>query len=179
MNKKIFVGNLPFTAQENDLMAIFASDGRQVTSIKLLIDQATGRSRGFAFVEMSSEDDAQKAFDALNGKDFMGRPLNLSEAREGPQRGPGAPYVPAGPRVGLTPSGGPVIGPRPNGSPGAPPPRPFDRDSRPPREGRPYSPRGAPEPASTEIPADDQSNKRNRRFDQKNKERDQRRSGRF
>ncbi len=72
MNKKLYVGNLP----------LFGGDGRQVVSVRILSDRATGRSRGFGFVEMASADDAQKAIEALNGKDFMGRPLTVNEARE-------------------------------------------------------------------------------------------------
>lgn len=82
MNKKLYVGNLPFTAEESQLQALFGSDGRQVASVRILSDKATGRSRGFGFVEMASPEDAQKAIEALNGHDFMGRPLTVNEARE-------------------------------------------------------------------------------------------------
>jgi hypothetical protein len=82
MNKKLYVGNLPFTAEENQLLALFAGDGRQVTSVTILNDRETGRSRGFGFVEMATPEDAQKAIAALNGHDFMGRPLTVNEARE-------------------------------------------------------------------------------------------------
>jgi len=61
---------------------LFGSDGRQVASVRILSDRATGRSRGFGFVEMASPEDAQKAIEALNGHDFMGRPLTVNEARE-------------------------------------------------------------------------------------------------
>ena len=82
MNKKLYIGNLPFTAEEGQLQALFGSDGRQVASVRILSDRATGRSRGFGFVEMASVEDAQKAIEALNGHDFMGRPLTVTEARE-------------------------------------------------------------------------------------------------
>jgi len=82
MNKKLYVGNLPFSAEENQLQALFGGDGRQVTSVRILNDRETGRSRGFGFVEMGSSEDAQKAIDALNGHDFLGRPLTVIEARE-------------------------------------------------------------------------------------------------
>ena len=82
MNKKLYVGNLPFTAEESQLEALFGAEGRQVSSVRILNDRQTGRSRGFAFVEMTTSEDAQKAIDALNGKDFMGRPLTVNEARE-------------------------------------------------------------------------------------------------
>lgn len=89
MNKKLYVGNLPFSAEENQLQALFGSDGRQVASVRILNDKETGRSRGFGFVEMASPEDAQKAIDALNGHDFMGRPMTVNEAREQPPRAGG------------------------------------------------------------------------------------------
>lgn len=82
MNKKLYVGNLPFTAEESQLAALFAGDGRQVASARILIERETGRSRGFGFVEMATPEDAQKAIEALNGHEFMGRPLTVNEARE-------------------------------------------------------------------------------------------------
>ncbi len=82
MNKKLFVGNLPFTAEEAQLQALFSGEGRQVASVRILSDRETGRSRGFGFVEMATTEDAQKAIDALNGKDFMGRSITVNEARE-------------------------------------------------------------------------------------------------
>ena len=81
MNKKLYVGNLPFSAEEDQLQAFFAAEG-QVASVRILTDRETGRSRGFAFVEMGTPEEAQKAMNALNGKDFMGRALMVSEARE-------------------------------------------------------------------------------------------------
>ncbi len=78
MNKKLYVGNLPFTAEEGQLQALFGGDGRQVTSVRILSDRATGRSRGFGFVEMASPEDAQKAIEALNGHEFLGRPLTVN-----------------------------------------------------------------------------------------------------
>ncbi len=83
MSTKLFVGNLPFTAEESALSEFFAADGRQVASVRILSDRDTGRSRGFGFVEMASAEDAKKAIEALNGKEFMGRPLTVNEAREG------------------------------------------------------------------------------------------------
>jgi RNA recognition motif-containing protein len=82
MNKKLYVGNLPLVAEENQLQALFSADGRTVLSVKILLNPQTKRSRGFAFVEMGSEGDAERAIDALNGKEFLGRPLTVSEARE-------------------------------------------------------------------------------------------------
>lgn len=89
MTKKLYVGNLSFSAEEEQLKSLFASDGRQVTSVKILNDRETGRSRGFGFVEMTTPEDAQKAIAALNGADFMGRPLIVNEAREPAPRAPG------------------------------------------------------------------------------------------
>ncbi len=89
MNKKLYVGNLSFTAEESQLQALFASDGRQVTTVRILNDRVSGRSRGFGFVEMATPEDAQKAIVALNGHEFMGRPLTVNEAREQVQRSGG------------------------------------------------------------------------------------------
>ena len=89
MNKKLYIGNLPFSAEEAQLQALFSADGRKVASVLILNDKQTGRSRGFGFVEMATPEDAQKAMDALNGHDFMGRPLMVSEAREAPPRAGG------------------------------------------------------------------------------------------
>jgi RNA recognition motif-containing protein len=82
MNKKLYIGNLPFSAEEAQLQALFSADGRQVTSVRIPNDKITGRSRGFGFVEMGTPEDAEKAIQALNGHDFMGRPMSVSEARE-------------------------------------------------------------------------------------------------
>lgn len=93
MNKKLYVGNLPFSAEEAQLTELFGADGRQVASVRILQDKMTGRSRGFGFVEMATPEDAQKAIDALNGHDFMGRPLTVNEAREQePRTGGGGGY---------------------------------------------------------------------------------------
>jgi cold-inducible RNA-binding protein len=78
--KKIFVGNLDFGATEESLRSLFAPYGA-VTSVNLITDRDTGRSRGFAFVEMTNGGEADKAITALNGKDVGGRALNVNEAR--------------------------------------------------------------------------------------------------
>ena len=90
MNKKLYVGNLPLTAEDAQLNALFGGDGRQVTSVKVMMDRETGRSRGFGFIEMATHEDAQSAMKALNGKEFMGRALAVSEAREQAPRSGGA-----------------------------------------------------------------------------------------
>jgi RNA recognition motif-containing protein len=80
MSKKIYVGNLPFTANEDEVRELFAAHG-SVHSVTLISDRETGRPRGFAFVEMD-DDAAQTAIDAINGTEFGGRTLNVNEARE-------------------------------------------------------------------------------------------------
>jgi len=80
MASKLFVGNLHFTTTENDLQDYFAQVG-PVLAVNIMQDRATGRSRGFAFVEMGSQDDASKAITMFHKKDFQGRPLTVNEAR--------------------------------------------------------------------------------------------------
>ena len=80
MGRKLYVGNLPYTASEQDLQDLFAAAGA-VESVNVMRDMATGRARGFAFVEMASDEDAQKAIDQLNNTDFGGRNLTVNEAR--------------------------------------------------------------------------------------------------
>jgi RNA recognition motif-containing protein len=79
MSKKIYVGNLPFRATEEELSGLFSEIGA-VESVSIITDRDTGRSKGFGFVSMS-DDDADKAIAALNGKDFAGRALTVNEAR--------------------------------------------------------------------------------------------------
>ncbi len=78
--KRIYVGNLPFTATEEDVKGLFESHGT-VDSINLITDRETGRFRGFAFVEME-EAGADAAIEALNDQDFGGRPLRVNVAKE-------------------------------------------------------------------------------------------------
>ncbi|HSN73335.1 MAG TPA: RNA-binding protein [Steroidobacteraceae bacterium] len=77
---KIYVGNLPFTATEDQVRDLFQQHGA-VTSVALINDRDTGRPRGFGFVEMARAD-ATRAIEALNGKDMGGRPLRVNEAQE-------------------------------------------------------------------------------------------------
>ena len=88
--KKIFVGNLDFGATEESLRSLFSPHGA-VESVNLVTDRETGRSRGFAFVEMA-EGDADKAITALNGTKVGGRALNVNEARPKPERAGGGGY---------------------------------------------------------------------------------------
>ena len=80
MAKKLFVGNLPFTVTSDALQAAFSQAGT-VESATVMTDKMTGRSRGFGFVEMSTDEEAQKAIEMLNGKDFEGRSLTVNEAK--------------------------------------------------------------------------------------------------
>jgi RNA recognition motif-containing protein len=82
MGTRLYVGNLPFTADENAIRELFSTSGRSVTEVKLVTDRDTGRPRGFGFVEMGSSDDADGAIRDLNGRDFGGRPLTVNEAKE-------------------------------------------------------------------------------------------------
>ena len=80
MSAKLFVGNLPFSTTENDLQDAFAAHGT-VLEANLMLDRTTGRPRGFAFVTMSTQEEAQKAIEALNGKELGGRALTVNIAR--------------------------------------------------------------------------------------------------
>jgi RNA recognition motif-containing protein len=84
---KIYVGNLPFTADEAAVRALFSQHGT-VDSVSLINDRETGRPRGFGFVEMPSAD-AQRAIQSLNGQDMGGRPLKVNEAQDKPKGGGG------------------------------------------------------------------------------------------
>jgi cold-inducible RNA-binding protein len=82
MGTRLYVGNLPFSADENQIRDLFAQGGRTVSEVKLVTDRDTGRPRGFGFVEMGSNEDADSAIRDLNGSDFGGRALTVNEARE-------------------------------------------------------------------------------------------------
>ena len=88
MGRKLYVGNLPFSTSEQDLQELFASAG-QVESVNVMRDMATGRARGFAFVEMATEEGARKAIADLHDKEFGGRNLTVNEARPRPERSGG------------------------------------------------------------------------------------------
>lgn len=91
MGRKLYVGNLPYTASEQDLQDLFSQAGA-VDSVNVMRDMATGRARGFAFVEMGSDADAQKAIDQFNNTDFGGRNLTVNEARPKTSSGGGGGY---------------------------------------------------------------------------------------
>ncbi len=83
MSRKLYVGNLPYETGETDLQELFARAGN-VESVKVMRDMATGRARGFAFVEMSTDEEAQKAITDLNEYQLGGRSLTVNEARPKP-----------------------------------------------------------------------------------------------
>src|SRR5258708_16005938 len=88
MAKNIYVGNLTWGTTADDLLALFQQHG-EVARAQVITDRETGRSRGFGFVEMANDNEAQAAIDALNGSNFHGRPLTVNEAKPQERRGPG------------------------------------------------------------------------------------------
>ena len=80
MGKKLYIGNLPFSATDGDLQSIFSQAGT-VESAKVITDRDSGRSKGFGFVEMGSDAEALDAISKFNGADYNGRPMTVSEAR--------------------------------------------------------------------------------------------------
>jgi RNA recognition motif-containing protein len=102
---RLFVGNLPYQATEEDLRTHFAQVGAP-TQIVRPLDRETGRARGFAFVEYAERSVAEEAVKKFDGQLFMGRPLAVSEARAREDRGPGGPPRPAGGYGGARPGGG-------------------------------------------------------------------------
>lgn len=89
MGTRLYVGNLPFSANEDEIRELFAQKGRSVEEVKLVTDRETGRPRGFGFVEMASSEDAEGAIRDLDGFNFGGRPLKVNEARERTSTGGG------------------------------------------------------------------------------------------
>jgi cold-inducible RNA-binding protein len=89
MGTRLYVGNLPFSADETQVRDLFSQNGRTVAEVKLVTDRDTGRPRGFGFVEMASSQDADGAIRELNGYDFGGRALTVNEARERTSAGGG------------------------------------------------------------------------------------------
>jgi RNA recognition motif-containing protein len=88
MGKKLYVGNLAYGMSDSDLQALFEPHG-SVQSAQVIMDRDTGRSKGFGFVEMGSDQEAQTAIAALNGKEVEGRALTVNEARPKPEGGRG------------------------------------------------------------------------------------------
>ena len=87
MNKKLYVGNLPYSVTENDLRALFEQAGT-VTDAAVITDRETGRSKGFGFVEMDTDEEATKAITQFNGYSMDNRQIQVSEARPREERGP-------------------------------------------------------------------------------------------
>ncbi len=128
---RLFVGNLPYQATEEDLRTHFSQVGPP-TQIVRPLDRETGRARGFAFVEYAERAPAEEAIKMFDGQLFMGRPLAVSEARAREDRGPGGPPRPGGyggpPRTGGFGGGGGFGGPRSGGFGGDGPPGGGSRD---------------------------------------------------
>lgn len=95
MGQKLYVGNISYNTNDESLRQVFSEDGRGVDDVHVVTDRFTGQSRGFAFVTMASEDDAQAAVEALDGSQLDGRTIKVNEARERERR-PGG----GGPRGG-------------------------------------------------------------------------------
>lgn len=137
MGTKLYVGNLNFRTNDQSLAAAFSAAGFEAASVQVIMDRETGRSRGFAFVEMATSEEAAKALAGMQGRDVEGRPLNVTEARERDRQAPPGPG--SGPRMG--PRIGPPVNrnapqasPRPSfggGDPGFRPSRPPQDFSRP------------------------------------------------
>ena len=82
MGKRLYIGNLSYDSTEDSVRSAFSEDGRTVTEVHIMTDRDTGRPRGFGFVEMGSDDDAQAAISALDGSNLDGRNIKVNEARE-------------------------------------------------------------------------------------------------
>ena len=108
MGNRLYVGNLNFNTTGDTIRELFSSLG-EVTDVHVVMDRDTGRPRGFAFVTMGTDAEAQKAIQELNGKNVDGRPLRVNEAEERPNRGGGGGGGGRGPRGG---GGGGGRGPR-------------------------------------------------------------------
>lgn len=89
MGTRLYVGNLSYNVTEPELKDVFGENGRNVKEVKVVLNRDTGRPRGFAFVEMTTDAEAAQAIETLNGREVQGRPINVSEARERAPRGGG------------------------------------------------------------------------------------------
>lgn len=85
MSKKVYVGNMNYGTAENQLRDLFAQYG-EVLSVNIIVDRYTGKAKGFGFVEMTNDEEARSAIEALNGFEFMGRQLRVNEAEDKPRR---------------------------------------------------------------------------------------------
>lgn len=89
MSKKLYIGNCAFSLEESALETFISSQGIEVSSVQIIRDRETGRSRGFGFAELSGSASVDQAIDALNGKEIEGRALSVNEAREKTSNGGG------------------------------------------------------------------------------------------
>jgi len=96
MGKRLYVGNLSWDTTQDTLRATFGANGRNVTDCHIVTDRDTGRPRGFAFVEMGSDDEAQAAIEELDGTNLDGRDIRVNEAQERQSRGGGGGGRPRG-----------------------------------------------------------------------------------
>jgi cold-inducible RNA-binding protein len=90
MGSRLYVGNLPFEMNEAELRNLFEADGRSVNEVSIVTDRDTGQPRGFAFVEMANQKDAEAAISSLNGQEFGGRSIAVNVARERSSSGGGS-----------------------------------------------------------------------------------------
>jgi len=147
MPVRLFVGNLPYDATEEDIRAHFSTAGN-VLNVFVPLDRETGRKRGFAFVEFNDNAQAQEAIRLFNSQPFKGRPLAVNEARAKEARPPATGGGGGGFRPGPRPPS--TGGFRPSGPGGAPPPRDFDRpdpsalDTRADKHARKFGPDAKP-----------------------------------
>jgi RNA recognition motif-containing protein len=105
MGKRLYVGNLSYGVTEAELREVFAEAG-EVVDVKVVLDRDTGRPRGFAFVELSSDGEATRAIETMNGRELQGRAMNVSEARERTGGGGGGGFGGGGGRGGFGGGGG-------------------------------------------------------------------------
>src|SRR2546423_11881787 len=160
MGTRLFVGNLSYNVNEQELKEAFTGEGIEVRSVRVALDRETGRPRGFAFVETMTDDGAKQSIEKLSGRVIQGRSLIVEEAQARPA--PGAPRPgggPGGPPRSFGPPrppgpGGPA---GPGGGFGGPPrpyaPRPPGPDGGPPRSFGPPRPPGPPRPNKFGAPA--------------------------
>lgn len=139
MGTRLFVGNLSYNVNEQELKEVFQSEQIEVRSVRVAMDRETGRPRGFAFVETETEAGAKQSVEKLGGRLVQGRPLIIEEAQARPAPGaprPGGPRPPGGPsgppRMGAPRPSGPM-GPRPGGGPSSMGPGGPPRSFGPPR----------------------------------------------
>jgi RNA recognition motif-containing protein len=135
MGTRLFIGNLSYNVNEQELREAFTSEGIEVRSVRVSLDRETGRPRGFAFVETETDAGAKTSIEKLSGRILQGRPIIVEEAQaRTPGAGPSGPRPPGGPpRFGGPPgaAGGPGGPPRPGGFGGAPRPGGFSGPPRP------------------------------------------------